>query len=118
MKNKTFVAITSMLCLFFGMVDANAVEPDRYIGDTAIYYGSGGPKPNVLFILDNSIHMANYTGGLAAYDGSVAYPGTYTENQVYTINNQGNYQSQFALSSASCGDAKNLLTNMAHTGVP
>lgn len=105
------IAFFVVLLAFTSNVQAQL--PDRYIGDTAIYYGSGGPKPNVLFILDNSSHMANYSGGLQPYDGGAAaepnsgtiYPGNFIFNQVYSINNRGNYQSQFPLSNVHCGDA-------------
>ncbi len=119
MKTSGLSAVTFFLALFWAL-PAFAFLPDRYVCDSAIYYGgqSSLVKPNVLFLIDSSIHMANYKGGTAPYDPAVDYSfdpsGTkkkdqYDKHGVYTINNQGNYNFQFSINVVDCGDAKESL---------
>lgn len=102
MKIKMFLFLLTAFFLAVASL-APAQEPDRYIGDTAIYYSSGGPKPNVLFVLENSRYVANYVGGvdIYQYDPANPYSGALVKDSVYTTNNFVSYKYEFDLDEAT-----------------
>ncbi len=90
--SKCLVVInTTVLVLFLMLQVASA---DTYIGDTAIYstISATAPKPNVMFIIDNTQPMQQQSSR-KPYDGTTVYPGTgsaetpapYDRNAVYQM---------------------------------
>lgn len=94
MKNfrSIIMALTFLLVSWQSLALA---APDTYIGDAAIYSaidnGSERPRPNVLFIIDNSAASLNIASG-QKYIPTTSYPNLgYNTWTVYAGDNQGNF---------------------------
>ena len=102
-----------------GLPFSASAEPDRFIGDTAIYSSSTEYlRPNVLFIIDNSAGMAQ-AGSREPYDPDhdYSYTGGYPRYQVLerkssTGGNTANYVQYIddVNADVSCGTAQSALT--------
>lgn len=93
MKN---IYMVLMALVFIASLQSAAwAAPDTYIGDAAIYSaldnGSDRPRPNVLFIIDNSAATTNISSG-EKYVNTTTYPNLgYNSWDVYVGDNQGNF---------------------------
>lgn len=112
---KNFCMALTTLIFIFGLQTAALAAPDTFIGDAAIYSaldtGSTRPRPNVLFVIDNSQATLNVASGVK-YDPTFSYTelgfGRWT---VYAGDNQGTFQQ---LQIANTGiDPANPLENMS-----
>jgi type IV pilus assembly protein PilY1 len=93
--NKLIVTTIFALLVAMGLPATVLGGADEYIGDAAIYTllgATGGVKPNVLFIIDNSHATENVAVGYA-YDPNTEYDGPYNRYDIHVGDNQGDFDS-------------------------
>ena len=78
--------------LLGGVISSLALEPDDYLGDSAIYTGapSEQPTPNVLFVIDTSEATLGRAPGVG-YNSAISYSSSegFVNDQIYVGDNAG-----------------------------